>query len=233
MKVLFDCPEFLIFHKPHKFHSVSLDDSKESAAAVIGEKFPQLGEIQCRNKNDFGLLNRLDFETEGLLLFAKTQLAYDFLRNEQENFRIEKKYLAKCDKTSCMLKGFPPFQGELTSLPREIQSFFRGFGEGQREVRPCLEENRRKNGTKKQYSTKVEKISKKNGCFEIDCTILSGFRHQIRCHLAWAGFPIIGDKIYNPKSAAEILELYAVGLTFPHPKNGEIFSFENFPSQQI
>ena len=79
MKVLFDCPEFLIFHKPHKFHSVSLDDSKESAAAVIGEKFPQLGEIQCRNKNDFGLLNRLDFETEGLLLFAKTQLAYDFL----------------------------------------------------------------------------------------------------------------------------------------------------------
>lgn len=227
MKTLFDCPEFMIVHKPHKVHSISQKNSSESAASALVAKFPELKKIKCRSENDFGLLNRLDFETEGLLLFAKTQQSYDFLKNEQENLRIEKKYLALCNKASTELAGFPPFPQKDTKNSGRIRSYFRSFGIGGRQVRPCEEENRRKNGSTKQYVTEVKKISPLNGNFRVECTILSGFRHQIRCHLCWAGFPIVGDEIYNPKSTAGILELYALGLTFAHPKTGEIFSFQN------
>ena len=68
--------------------------------------------------------------------------------------------------------------------------------------------------------------------YKINCKISSGFRHQVRCHLAWAGFPIINDKIYNSNfvdnnstATTEKLQFYATKLEFYHPRTNQLVNF--------
>jgi 23S rRNA pseudouridine1911/1915/1917 synthase len=55
--------------------------------------------------------------------------------------------------------------------------------------------------------------------------ILRGFRHQIRCHLAWAGLPIVNDPVYGPPPPAEtdanFMELNAVSISFRDSDSGK------------
>jgi 23S rRNA pseudouridine1911/1915/1917 synthase len=60
--------------------------------------------------------------------------------------------------------------------------------------------------------------------------ISRGFRHQIRCHLSWIGYPILNDGLYGEgktgggaagKAEGSFLALTAVGLSFPDPRTGE------------
>ena len=46
------------------------------------------------------------------------------------------------------------------------------------------------------------------------CKISAGYRHQVRCHLAWLGLPVIGDKLYNRNMKKSSLMFSAVGLEF-------------------
>ncbi|MCE5255883.1 MAG: hypothetical protein LLF89_03460, partial [Spirochaetaceae bacterium] len=58
-----------------------------------------------------------------------------------------------------------------------------------------------------------EGSSLKPAIIELDASIVSGFRHQIRAHMAWAGFPIIGDAVYGGYPASRLfLESYGVEL---------------------
>jgi 23S rRNA-/tRNA-specific pseudouridylate synthase len=60
-----------------------------------------------------------------------------------------------------------------------------------------------------------------------------GFRHQVRCHLAWRGFPVIGDALYHPayrgggrgETARRRTLFFASGLLFRHPLTGEEQTF--------
>ncbi|UKI54519.1 MAG: hypothetical protein L6V90_07365 [Treponema succinifaciens] len=59
--------------------------------------------------------------------------------------------------------------------------------------------------------------------FFAKCSIKEGYRHQVRSHLAWLGFPVRGDKLYNPLcSQNEEMQFFADCLKFPHPLTGKI-----------
>ncbi|MDR1654814.1 MAG: RNA pseudouridine synthase [Treponema sp.] len=113
-----------------------------------------------------------------------------------------------------------------------IESLFRPWGRGRRLVRPLPD-----GGKKPQreaasdrgnpYRTEVRKISaaefqpgekRLKLCIELR----RGFRHQIRCHLAWLGFPIVNDPLYGNAGAGQgALALSASGLSFTDPLTGE------------
>lgn len=134
----------------------------------------------------------------------------------------------------------------------EISSYFRHYGKEQKEVRPVTifsgKAALKKIGKQKEYATKVELLEKYEYKCEsvgenanktatisenryearciLECTISAGFRHQVRSHLAWIGFPIVGDALYNPfYKENEKLKFKATKLEFTNKRNGKKYVF--------
>jgi 23S rRNA pseudouridine1911/1915/1917 synthase len=73
----------------------------------------------------------------------------------------------------------------------------------------------------REYTTDIS-IEKDGGVYRSICTVSAGFRHQVRCHLAWVLFPVCGDALYNPRYVpGETMAFTASGLFFRHPVSGE------------
>lgn len=203
---------FLVIYKPNGLPSAPLSINDENNAfSFAAKKFPKILNVKGKKEIEHGLLHRIDNDTSGLLLIAETQEFYDYLLQEQQEGRFIKYYQAICDvdsKNAEKLNGFPFVPNKFDNFKNEIQvnkeiclsSFFRNYGPGQKEVRPVLKDSNenifKKVGKEKEYFTNI-KIIENNKILKCECKINSGYRHQVRCHLAWLGFPVQNDKIYN------------------------------------
>jgi 23S rRNA pseudouridine1911/1915/1917 synthase len=147
------------------------------------------------------------------------------------------------------LPGFPPretLEIVARTLPFTIESSFRPYGPGRRAVRPVLMGDLTKKPRREfaldrgnPYRTDLLDLNStgKTRCFRV--RIARGFRHQIRCHLAWLGYPVLGDGLYGglPEPENNVpaagtnaddtccvnypLALKAQGLFFQDPLSGE------------
>lgn len=194
-------------------------------------------EVQVRGKKaiEAGLLHRLDTDTRGLVLFAKEQAVYDFLAARQEAGQIIKTYYAfvSPDTAETVAKTMRP-------LPYTVISQFRNFGPGAKRVAPVFSGSRHYKKDGRLYTTVIEAADilpsppqggEQYALFQnndgqslvrVRCRLSRGYRHQVRAHLAAAGFPIAGDPLYAPQGAEAppvSLQLYAVSLEFPDPEN--------------
>lgn len=237
---------FLVIYKPKELPSAPLSaDDKNNALSQALESFPELAQVQGKKEIEYGLLHRLDTATDGLMVIAATQECYDFLCNEQREGRFIKYYQAQCNinpDNAKLLGGFPPDTPAEMSLRGTtatkqsliIQSYFRPYGPGRKEVRPVTEASGKaalsKLGKQKLYSTQIEIISlnESSGTAITECRITEGYRHQVRCHLAWAGYPVAGDSLYNYldiKKAENILKFSATKISFEYPR-GDLNSYD-------
>jgi len=111
------------------------------------------------------------------------------------------------------------------------KSYFRGFGNGIKEVRPVTEDSGmaalKKVKNKVLYETEIRVVSNDRKRAEVLCTISKGYRHQVRCHLAWCGLPCVNDPLYNSKGydSDKDIMFEACSFVFPHPFTGEEMSF--------
>ena len=201
-----DKKPFLIIYKPKDLPSAPLtEDDTNNALFQAIELYPQIKSVHGRKNIEYGLLHRLDTPTDGLLVIALTQEVYDFLQTEQKEGRFLKYYTAKCnilnDSISNYSEGFPK-SPENNHSKFILTSMFRAYGPGNKEVRPVTKDSGKKalakTGKEKMYTTEVEILEKASNTCLVQCKIKEGFRHQVRCHLAWADLPIIGDNLYNP-----------------------------------
>lgn len=247
---------FLVIFKPQGIPSAPLAEHETCSAlnqAIC--LFPEIKNVRGRKIIEYGLMHRIDTQTAGLLLIATSQLSYDALLDQQNAGKFIKTYRAECISTArksdgntnpVEKQGYPPADTrnrvELEKgNPIKIKSFFRNYGEGLKEVRPVTENSGKaalkKIGKQKEYETEVRLVSKNNLKFCFECKISSGFRHQVRCHLAWLDFPIIGDKIYNPfeKNKDTKMKFMATGLQFINPltKQEESFFLKNYPEGDL
>ena len=235
---------FLVIYKPKELPSAPLSpEDKDNALAQALEAFPELAKVHGKKEIEYGLLHRLDTATDGLMVIAANQECYDFLCSEQKEGRFIKYYQAQCDvlaENAKLLGGFPPDIPHTTAV-----SYFRPYGEGRKEVRPVTEKSGKaalsKLGKAKLYTTEI-KILKRNDQEKsalIECRIKEGYRHQVRCHLAWAGYPVKGDLLYNSncrsleesavsdsdKKKAENLLFSATKISFEYPR-GDLNSYD-------
>jgi len=218
--ILDETEDFAVVFKPPGMHCAPL--SQKDGGTLL-EWFA----LQCP-AYDVELMHRLDFETHGLVLFAKNPESYKFFKSLQDKGEFIKEYSAICtDSTSeDTVPGFPPIPycyaaaHPLPALyfpPFIVESYFRPYGPGRKLVRPVIDDGK-----------KLKEIaSDKGGFYKTEITGISGylftvrlkrgFRHQIRCHLSWIGCPILNDPLY-PRPAEKTTEnglaLRAHGLFF-------------------
>ena len=226
---------FLILYKPKDLASAPLTaGDKDNALGQALELFPQLRDVHGKKEIEYGLLHRLDTSTDGLMVIAASQECYDFLSQEQREGRFIKTYSALCNiipDNAGLLGGFPPLRAA-PATKQTISSYFRPYGEGRKEVRPVTEDSGKaalsKLGKKKLYTTKIEISKLSDNQADVTCEITEGYRHQVRCHLAWAGYPVIGDALYNSsedKKKAEKLMFSATKISFEYPR-GDLNSYD-------
>ena len=235
-----DSSPFLVVFKPAGIPSAPLFEGDESILTESIKLFPEISLVHGKKEVEHGLVHRIDTETQGLVLIATTQESYDNLILFQKDGKFEKWYRAKVDyigDAASRLGSFPPLpQQALTEkfmAGKEklvLESAFRPFGKKGREVRPVTQESGRaavKKGGEKAYQTEI--LLKDEGLAL--CRIKAGYRHQVRCHLAWCGLPVQEDLIYNPlaKEKSENshdMKFTAYKISFPHPLTAEPQIFE-------
>ena len=215
--ILYSSESFVIAQKSHGIPTVPLkgQSTEGTLLGLVAAQFPDVMDVVGKNAWEHGAVHRLDTATGGLVVFARTQEMYDHLQSVQAKGLFKKTYKAHCFCDD-RLRGFDaPFNKKGIA---EISSYFRSYGPGAKQVRPTLDIKRADSDVL--YTTTVRKLSE--GVFE--CTIARGFRHQIRAHLAWIGYPIVGDVLYGNGKENDVLQLDCVSLSFPL-ENSQPFCF--------
>jgi len=182
----------------------------------VGDPSTNLGQENLRP----GIVHRLDKDTSGLLVVARNQEAFEFLKKEWQEGKVVKKYLA-------LVWGHPKEKGEIISeLARSIKDFRRRMV-----VRP--EKNSEKIIKGKLAVTEYKVIKKYRNFSLVEVSPETGRMHQIRVHMASLGHPVIGDKVYGKnKEAPEGLTrqfLHAYYLSFSLPSGKKLAMETDLP----
>ncbi len=154
-----------------------------------------------------GIVHRLDKDTDGLMVLAKTQAAYAALVGQFQEKTIEKIYLA-------MVNGNVVNDHFRIDRPL-IQSFQKG---------PHMRVAHASEAAKP-AQTDVEVLHRYQTKTLLKAYPLTGRTHQIRVHLAAVGHPVIGDVLYGKPSAVNGQRLQAYALGFTHPQTGQRMRF--------
>jgi len=154
-----------------------------------------------------GIVHRLDQDTSGLMVIARTTTALQNLQQQFKERSIKKQYLA-------LVNGNPPTPAGLIDVPLGRDPAHRQKMAVQVNGKPARTHYRVVHRTK-QYSL-----------LEID--LETGRTHQIRVHLAWLKCPVVGDTVYGRRKNHLGLThqfLHASQLQFTHPSTGERVEF--------
>jgi len=171
-----------------------------------------------------GIVHRLDKDTSGLIVVAKTDLAHRALSRDFAARRIARAYAA-------IVRGVPlPSEGEIAgNIGRSMTNRKKMAVVGAARGKPAV------------TRYKVERVFADQAAL-IECRLLTGRTHQIRVHLAERGHPLIGDPVYGGRAGlagapsgtvgAAVAyfprqALHARHLGFSHPASGEYLAFDS------
>lgn len=152
------------------------------------------------------LVHRLDCDTSGVMIFARTKAAQGFLGQEFEKRRAQKTYVARVAGEIAGESGTIdlPIGADWPNRPRQMVSHDHG--------RPAV--------------TDWHVIGRGPGETRVRLTPLTGRSHQLRVHLLAMGHPILGDPIYSSDAPAHPrLMLHAETLALHHPAKGDWVEF--------
>lgn len=220
MEVIFEDDDIVVVNKPAGLivHSAPGHEGRSVAEELVRSR-PEMAAVGSRERP--GVVHRLDIETSGVMVFAKTQRAYLRLRAEFESHdKVTKTYLA-------VLHGAPrPPCGTLTTTigrkPWDARRMAVDVPGGKRAV------------------TRWNTLQRHGSLAMVEFVIETGRTHQIRVHAAHLGHPIVGDSLYGDKAKDLRLAikprrqlLHAVQLEFPHPATGKKVSFVARPPNDL
>lgn len=155
-----------------------------------------------------GIVHRIDKDTSGLLMVAKTDKAHNFLAEQIKEHSFLREYEA-------VVHGV--IKEECGTVNAPI-----GRHPVKRKQMAVTAEN------SKEAVTHYQVLERLNGYTHIKCKLETGRTHQIRVHMAYLGFAVAGDTVYGPKKAAPKLVgqcLHAKTLGFIHPETKEYMEF--------
>lgn len=160
-----------------------------------------------------GIVHRLDRETSGVIVLARTSAAMASLRAAFKQRSVQKRYLA-------LVHGSPA-----------LDSWCVEAALGPASPGSLRDRDRQKiDPSGKPSETRFEVVSRQEGRTWVACMPLTGRRHQIRVHLFEGGLPIVADPLYRgPKLAGgdpPRLALHAQSLTLEHPDTGQPWSIQ-------
>jgi len=197
LKIYFEDTHLLVVEKPEGLLSISSPAEPEKTAYFQLTEY--LRHKHPRSRERVWIVHRLDRETSGLMVFAKTAPAKEVLQASWNSF--EKRYEA-------VVEGRLPVQAGV------LESDLDESNPHHVHVRPKSPRTR--------HAITHYRVLKTSPQFSlVELTLETGRRHQIRVHLAHAGCPVVGDKKYEAKTdPAGRLGLHASSLRFRHPVTG-------------
>lgn len=178
-KIIYENKDFVAVHKNYKEHSYPLTYNEVNN--VLSNLFSYRQELRFVNQEsmDRGLLFRLDFETSGLLLYAKSNDYYNKIRSNFSQLVGYKEYIA-------IIKGHLDKDLELANYlkPSNLKGMKMVVCDEVTEMLANL-------------SVKVVDYNSEEDYTLVRVILKQGHRHQIRVQLAQIGHPIIGDDLYG------------------------------------
>ena len=166
-----------------------------------------------------GIVHRIDKDTSGLLVVAKTDAAHEGLAMQFAEHSIDRRYLAVC-------AGHPvPAEGTIATRI--------GRSDRDRKKMAVLPDDSKRG---KHAVTHYRTLRRLDHAAFIECRLETGRTHQVRVHCASIGHPLLGDPVYGrtPKHLRPLLDrlgfrrqaLHAAELGFTHPITGERLLFQ-------
>jgi len=154
-----------------------------------------------------GIVHRLDRDTSGLMVVAKTLAAQTALTRAIAAREVHRQYLAIA-------------HGAVRAAAFEVDA---PIGrDPQSRIRMAVL------ASGKPARTDVERVAVAEGFSALRCTLHTGRTHQIRVHIASKGHPLVGDALYGGRDALGMTRqaLHARRLAFAHPVSGQALAFE-------
>lgn len=203
LKVVFEDESIMVVYKHEGFLTVGTDREKlQTVYHVLNQYMKSFGQ----DRRIF-VVHRLDRETSGLLVFAKSKEVQEKLQNNWEKLMLERSYTA-------VVKGQMPQQ----------EGVIKAYLWEDKQLR--MHASATDNGG--QYAeTKYSVMGTKGPYSIVQLWLKTGRKNQIRVHLQSVGCPIVGDKKYGgPASPIKRVCLHAGLLSFKHPETGQVMHFE-------
>ena len=218
LHIIYEDEQMAVVSKPSGMLSVPGKSSRLSVESIVREHYGIAADVPV-------IVHRLDMDTSGLLLIARTREAHKALQQQFLDHTVSKSYLA-------LLEGVPheevtsehvvwhsshtgtitlPLRPDLDDRPRQLVDFVHG--------KPAV--------------TRFRLLKVIDGHQLIALTPVTGRTHQLRMHCAHhlgLNCPILGDPLYGSAiepsaDIAQRLYLHAEQITFRHPVTGEVFAF--------
>ena len=203
LTILYEDRDILVVDKSSGLLTIATDKIKDKTAHYLLNNYVRKG--VDKSKNRVYIVHRLDRDTSGVLVFAKSETAKFYLQSEWKKF--SKKYYAVVNGTLEEKEGI-------------ISSYL-----VENKMHKMYSTKDTKKGKLAKTGYKVLKESAKYSFIEID--LLTGRRNQIRVHFADKGCPVAGDSMYgNKERHIKRLTLHAASITILHPFTKEKITFE-------
>jgi len=201
--LLYEDDDIVVVNKPSGLLTMGTDRDKTRTAHTILNDYVCKGNSKSRNR--IYIVHRLDRDTSGILIFAKSEKVKLILQENWKN--TEKKYL------TVVYGELTPKEGLISTYLAENSAF---------SVYSTTDT------TKGKLSHTAYKVLKEaKGLSLLEIHLLTGRKHQIRVHLAEKGHPVVGDKRYGKAGDGyNCLALHAKSLSCTHPVSGKPLFFE-------
>ena len=219
IEIVYEDDVLLVATKPAGLATLAKPGGIASLSEELVKMRPELGEIP-----DNGIAHRLDNDTSGIICIGKTTTAYENLRSQFADGTARKHY------TALVLGGTPDhetIEAPIAHHPRKKTKMV------------VCESKERAEELKARPAHTIYSVAQRyllgdTAYTLLDVVIASGVRHQIRAHLAWVGFPLSGDELYQntKKRAEDVLPvkrhfLHASKLEINHPTTGDRIFLES------
>jgi tRNA pseudouridine32 synthase/23S rRNA pseudouridine746 synthase/23S rRNA pseudouridine1911/1915/1917 synthase len=203
LAVLYEDKDIIVVEKPCGLLSIGTDRDKTRTVHTILNEYVRKGDSRSRNR--VYIVHRLDRETSGILILAKSEQAKIFLQGHWQE--TDKRYL------TVVHGSITPKAGTISSYLSE-NSALTVFSTPD----PALG---------KLSHTEYTVLKETKGFSLLEIHLFTGRKHQIRVHLSEKGHPVVGDKKYGKGNDAHAtLALHARSISFTHPASGKRLTFE-------
>ena len=192
-------------------HALRVDETQTIGNFLLA-RYPETGVIG-KTRLEPGIVHRLDTETSGVLLVARTSEAYRSLRQQFSEHQVRKDYLA-------VVRG-------IVSQPGEVRTSLAHARHNRAKMRVCAAESDRQ---ARPAVTSYRPLEQCGGHTLVAVRISTGVTHQIRVHLASIGHPVAGDLLYGDPDVSGRTRrhlLHAAAVRFTHPTSATLMQVQS------
>lgn len=208
LDIVYEDAHLLVINKPRGLvvHPAAGHDSGTLVNALLGrgEELPGIGGVERP-----GIVHRLDKDTTGLMVVAKTEAAHRALTAQIQSRELRREYLALV-------------AGDVAEGSGRIEAPIGRHSTDRKRMAVQVRDGR-------EAVTHFSVAERFASYTLLLCRLETGRTHQIRVHLAYIGHPVVGDPVYGPRKAVPGLSaqfLHAARLGLRHPATGQWLQFE-------